>query len=40
MKGDNQKRIDGKAILKSIRRENTNKLFFGHININSLRNKF
>ena len=31
-------RIDCKSILKSIRRENTNKLVFAHIN--SLRNKF
>ena len=35
-----KKRTDVKAILKSILRENTNKLFFGHTNINSLRNKF
>ena len=26
--------------MKSIRHENTNKLVFAHININSLRNKF
>ena len=37
---EDEKRIDAKTILKSIRRENTNKLFFAHININSLRNKF
>ena len=35
-----KKRIDAKAILKSIRRENSNNLVFAHININSLRNKF
>ena len=29
-----------KTILKSMRRENANKLVFAHININSLRNKF
>ena len=34
-----KKRIDAKAILKSIRRENSNNLVFAHININSLRNK-
>ena len=33
------KRIDVITILKSICRENTNKLVFDHININSLRNK-
>ena len=35
-----EKRIDAKTVLKSIRRENTNKLVFAHIDINSLRNKF
>ena len=35
-----KKRIDAKTILKSMRRENTNKLVFAHVNINSLRNKF
>ena len=33
-------RIDAKTILESIHRENTNKLVFAHVNINSLRNKF
>ena len=36
----NEKRIDVKTVLKSIHPENTNKLVFAHININSLRNKF
>ena len=33
-------RIDAKTILELIHRENTNKLVFAHVNINSLRNKF
>ena len=33
---EDKKRIDAKIILKSIRQENTNKLIFVHININSL----
>ena len=37
---EDKKRIDAKTILKSIRRENTHKLVFARININSLRNKF
>ena len=37
---EDKTRIDAKFILKSIRQENTNKLVFAHININSLRNKF
>ena len=37
---DDKKRIYAKTILKSIRQENTNKLVFAQININSLRNKF
>ena len=37
---EGKKRIDAKTILKSLRRENTNKLVFADININSLRNKF
>ena len=37
---EGKKRIDAQTILKSLRRENTNKLVFAHININSLRNKF
>ena len=32
--------MDAKTILKSICQENTNKLVFAHMNINSLRNKF
>ena len=32
--------IDAKTILKSIHQENTNKLVFARININSFRNKF
>ena len=36
----NKKRIDAETILKSIHQENTNKLVFAHIKINSLRNKF
>ena len=35
-----EKWIDVKTILKSIRRENTNKLVFAHIYISSTRNKF
>ena len=35
-----KKRIDAKTTLKSMHRENTKKLLFAHININSLRNKF
>ena len=31
---------DPKQILKNIRNSNVNKLTFGHLNINSLRNKF
>ena len=31
---------DAKQILKNIRNSNVNKLTFGHVNINSLRNKF
>ena len=37
---EDEKRVHAKTILKSIRRANTNKLVFAHININSLRNKF
>ena len=37
---EDKKRIYAKTILKSIRQENTNKLVFAQININSLRNKF
>ena len=37
---EDKTRIDAKFILKSIRQENTNKLVFAHININSLRNTF
>ena len=37
---EDEKRIDAKSILKSICRENTNKLVFVQININLLRNKF
>ena len=35
-----RKKIDAKTVFKSIRQENTNRLVFAHININSLRNKF
>ena len=31
---------DPKQILKNIRNSNVNKVTFGHLNINSLRNKF
>ena len=37
---EDKKRIDTKTILKSMRPENTKKLVFSHLNINSLRNKF
>ena len=37
---DDKKRIDAKTILTLICQENTNKLVFAHMNINSLRNKF
>ena len=33
---ENERRIDAKTILKSIRRENTNKLVFNNINRNSV----
>ena len=36
---EDKKRIDAKTILKSMPRENANKLVFANININSL-NKF
>ena len=32
---EEKKRIDGKSILKSIQAENSNKLVFAHLNINS-----
>ena len=37
---EDRKKIDAKTVFKSIRQENTNRLVFAHININSLRNKF
>ena len=37
---EDKKSIDAKIILKSIHQENTKKLAFAHININSRRNKF
>ena len=37
---EDKKRINAKTILKSIHQENTNKLLFAHININTRRNKF
>ena len=37
---EDKKSIDAKIILKSIHQENTKKLVFAHININSRRNKF
>ena len=33
-------RIDSKSILKLIHTENSNKLVFAHLNINSIRNNF
>ena len=35
-----KKKIDTKTVLKSIHQENTDRLVFAHININSLRNNF
>ena len=35
-----KKKFDAKTIFKSIRQENTNRLVFAQLNINSLRNKF
>ena len=36
---EDKKEIDAQTILKSICRENTNKLIFADININSIRSK-
>ena len=36
---EDKKKIDAQTILKSICRENTNKLVFTNININSIRSK-
>lgn len=37
---EDEKRIDAKTVLKTIRREYTNELVFPHINIDTIRNKF